>query len=153
MGGRGGNANREPIGRGFGHRIRANVATRTRAVFHDHGTQAVFDPLGQKPRGHIDGATGGIGHDQPDRLATRCGLCSGQTPGQHHRGDQHGPSQSNEARRICDGHGGAPVVCCQLLALSASVMKESAKNESLGKPAWAQKSSRAESTTMGAPQA
>ena len=75
MGGGGSDPNGQPIGCGLGNGIGANIATRTRAVFHDHGAQAVFDPLGQKPRGHIDGATCGIGHDQPDRLAPSRGLC------------------------------------------------------------------------------
>ena len=73
MGGGGGNANRQAIGRGFGYRIGTDVAAGARPVLDDHRPQSVFDPLGQRAGRHVDWAAGGVGHDQADRL----GLCQG----------------------------------------------------------------------------
>ncbi|MEY3671148.1 MAG: hypothetical protein RI904_805, partial [Pseudomonadota bacterium] len=64
-------ADRGAIRRGLGHQVHAQIAASAGLVLDDHRAQAVLDALGQGACGHIDRATGGIRHDDADRLALR----------------------------------------------------------------------------------
>ena len=72
------------VGRGLGHQIGADVSPSAWAVFYDDRAQAVFDPLGQSPGGHINGTASGVRHDQSDRLGLRQGARGGQDGHQGH---------------------------------------------------------------------
>ena len=67
------NADGQPVWRSFGHHIHPDVPTCAGLVFDEHHTQAVFDPLRQYARRHINGAARPVGHHNSADLV----LCPG----------------------------------------------------------------------------
>ncbi|MPN52511.1 hypothetical protein SDC9_200173 [bioreactor metagenome] len=122
MGGGGSQTDGLAIGGGLGNGVHADVAAGAGLVFHDHGAQAVAHAFGQGPRGDIQRAAGGEGHDQADGGVLR----QGQRGGQGH-GGCGGMDQKGSAL-----HGAWSVQC-----LSASEVNASAKNSSGGRPSVA----------------
>ena len=127
MGGHCCNANGVTIGRCLGHKIDAQVATSTGFVVDDDHAQAVFHSLGQGAGRDINGATWCVGHHQAN------GLVQGLSLEGVHAGK--GPQGDGCMEPCATGEKGGSAHQLDSLALSASVVNESAKKASSGKPA------------------
>jgi hypothetical protein len=68
MRGHGGNADGQAIGRSLGDGVDTDVAAAAWFVFNDDGAQRIFHTLRHQAGGYVDGAAGGIGHDDAHDL-------------------------------------------------------------------------------------